>query len=321
MAEDLGTVRRERDNSVAMSRRGRYLSHWREYVAVSPFFVLFLAFAVIPLGYAGYISLRSWDGLGPSTYVGNDQWVRLFTTGEFWKAAANTVVIFLMGQVPVLVGALVAAIVLSRPRLRGRGFYQAAFFLPQVTSLVVVAIVFQAVFGNTYGIIDMFLRMLGLPEIHFMTTAWGARFVIALMIIWRGFGFFLIVFMAGLSAIDSALFEAARLDGASPVQIVRWVTLPALRPTLIFASLTGTIGGLQMFTEPQVLFGGPGPGNGGMTMMLLQYEYLGGPGMSMTTSSVKLDLGWATVVGWAIFVILLVLAVASSRLVKTSNED
>ncbi len=303
------------------TRRTRYLAHWREYVAVSPFFVLFIAFSAIPLGYAVYISMRSWSGLGPSTYVGDAQWVRLFTTSEFWSAAGNTVLIFLMGQVPVVVGALIAAIVLSQQRLRGRGFYQTAFFLPQVTSLVVVAIVFEAVFGNEFGIIDMFLRMLHLHQIQFMSGAWGARFVIALMIIWRGFGFFLVVFMAGLAAIDKSLFEAARIDGAGPVRTVWSVTLPALRPTVIFASLTGVISGLQIFTEPQVLFGGGGPGNGGMTMMLLQYEYLGGPGLSMTTSPVTPDLGWATVIGWATFALLLVVALVTYRFMNTSDED
>ncbi|WIB62110.1 sugar ABC transporter permease (plasmid) [Curtobacterium sp. MCLR17_007] len=303
------------------ARRG-LIGYWREYVSVAPFFIIFACFSIIPLIYAGYLSTQKWDGLGASQYVGLDQWVRLFSSGEFLFAAGNTIVIFVMGQVPVVLGALVAAVLLSQPRLRGRAFYQAAFFLPQVTSLVVVAVVFQAVFSTRFGIVNFLAQLVGLPTTDFLNDPWATRVVIALMIIWRGFGYFLVIFMAGLSSIDGSLYEAARIDGAGPTRILSSITIPMLRPTVIFVSLTGTIGGLQLFTEPQLLFAGTnGPGNAGQTMLLLQYQYLGGPGSAGFSSPVHQDLGYATVIGWATFIILLIIAAISYRFLKNPMED
>ncbi|MCU1527585.1 MAG: binding-protein-dependent transport system inner rane component [Frondihabitans sp.] len=303
-------------------KRNGLIAYWREYVSIAPFFIVFACFSIIPLGYAAYLSTQKWDGIGTSKYVGLDQWTRLFTSGDFWYAAGNTFLIFAMGQIPVVIGALVAAVILSQPRLRGRAFYQAAFFLPQVTSLVVVAVVFQAVFSNQFGIVNVIARVLGLPQSDLLNEPWGIRIVIALMIIWRGFGYFLVVFMAGLSAIDTSLFEAARIDGGGPLRILTSITVPLLRPTVIFVTLTGTISGLQIFTEPQLLFGGGnGVGNGGLTMMLLQYQYLGGPGSAGASSPVHADLGYATVIGWATFAILLVIAAVTYRFLKNPLED
>jgi ABC-type sugar transport system permease subunit len=127
------------------------------------------------------------------------------------------------------------------------------------------------------------------------------KLVIAMMVVWRGFGYFLILFMAGISAIDRSIGEAAQIDGAGAVRVFRSITLPLLTPTMVFVTLTGAIAGMQIFTEPQLLFKGTGgPNNGSLTMMLLQYEYLGGIGSSGTVQLVKPDLGFAAVIGWVI---------------------
>ncbi|UNX54031.1 sugar ABC transporter permease [Georgenia sp. TF02-10] len=301
-----------------MERRRRAArGYWREYLSVSPFFLVFVAFSVIPLGYAVYLTTQKWDGLGPSEFVGWGQWERFFEQGDFWPAMWNTILIFLMGQVPVVIGALIAAVVLSRPRLRGRGFYQSAFFLPQVTSLVAITVVFQSFFSGRFGFVNVIAHYLGLPVVDWLNSPWGTRIVIALMIFWRGFGYFLVLFMAGLSAIDRSLYEAARLDGAGGARIFWSITVPLLRPTLLFVILTGTISGLQIFTEPQLLFSGQsGPDKAGLTMMLLQYQYLGGPGSQAGYSPVPTDLGYATVIGWAIFILLLVIALFNYRFLR-----
>ncbi|HEX4402871.1 MAG TPA: sugar ABC transporter permease [Galbitalea sp.] len=280
-------------------------------------------FGIIPLIYAIYLSLLKWDGLSNPIFVGGAQWVRLFTTPDVWQALGNTVLIFAFGQIPVILGALVGASLLSQPRLRFRSFYQTAFFLPQVTSLVAVAIVFQSIFSDKYGLMNDVLKAIGLPQQGWLSNSWEIKAVIALMIIWRGFGYFLIIFMAGMSSIDQSLFEAARVDGAGPRRIFTAITIPLLIPTIVFVALTGTIAGLQIFTEPQVLFSGStsagGPNNAGMTMMLLQYQYLGGVGSA--DISVQPDLGFASVIGWVIFILLVVIAVANNRLLRNSWRE
>ncbi|MFC8266887.1 carbohydrate ABC transporter permease [Streptomyces cinereoruber] len=301
------------------------LSHWREYVAIAPFFVLFAAFGIIPLVYALYLSTQRWDGLTEPEFVGLDQWARLFDTTEVVTAAGNTALVFLLGQIPVVVGALIAATLLSRPRLRFRGLYQTAFFLPQVTSVVAVTIVFQSLFANQYGFVNNILSALGLSTQEWLSDPWKMKLVIALMVIWRGFGYFLLLFMAGISAIDRSVLEAAQIDGAGPVRSFWSIILPLLAPTMVFVTLTGAIAGVQIFTEPQVLFAqtgsAGGPNNGGLTMMLLQYEYLGGIGSSGTNQLVKPDLGFAAVIGWVIFLALVLLALLNNRLLRRSFGD
>lgn len=304
------------------SKQRSAFAYWREYLSVAPFFLVFIAFALIPLIYAAYLTTQSWDGLGPSEFVGLQQWERFFRKGDFWPAMGNTILIFLMGQIPVVLGALVAAVVLARPKLRGRGFYQTAFFLPQVTSLVAITVVFQSFFSGRFGFVNLIASYLGLPIVDWLNDPWGTRIVIALMIFWRGFGYFLVIFLAGLSAIDRSLYEAATLDGASGTRTFWSITVPLLRPTLLFVILTGTISGLQIFTEPQLLFSGQaGPQDAGLTMMLLQYQYLGGPGSVAGYSPVPTDLGYATVIGWATFILLLGIAMINYRLLKKPVDE
>lgn len=154
-------------------RKKTLLRYWREYLAISPFYILFAAFGLFPLGFAVYLSMVSWDGLGDIEWVGADQFTRLFSSGEFTKALGNTVIIFLSAQIPVILASLGAAALLSSPKLRARGWYQTMFFLPQVTSIVAVAIVFQSLFSNEYGIINTFLEWIGLASVPWMTTEWG----------------------------------------------------------------------------------------------------------------------------------------------------
>jgi cellobiose transport system permease protein len=315
-------TRRKSDKQVPRPKY-RIWSYWREYASISPFFVLFALFGIIPLIYALRLSLLKWDGLTDPIFVGGAQWLRLFTSHDVWQALANTVLIFAFGQVPVILGALVGAALLSQPRLRFRSFYQTAFFLPQVTSLVAVAIVFQSIFSDKFGLMNSLLKGIGLPAQNWLSNTWEIKVVIALMIIWRGFGYFLIIFMAGMSSIDQSLFEAARVDGASPRRIFTAITIPLLVPTIVFVALTGTISGLQIFTEPQILFTGStsvgGPNSAGMTLMLLQYQYLGGEGSG--DISVQPDLGFASVVGWVIFVLLVVVALTNNRLLRNSWRE
>ena len=311
------TSRRTATTPRRRSQRPAVLRYWREYLAISPFYVLFAVFGLFPLGFAVYLSTVRWDGLGELEHVGLDQFVRLVSTGEFLDALGNTVIIFLIAQVPVIFASLGAAALLSSPRLRGRGLYQTLFFLPQVTSIVAVAIVFQSLFSNEFGIINALLEGLGLRSVPWMTTEWGVRIVVALMIFWRSFGYFVVIFLAGISSIPPSLYEAARLDGAGPWRILRSITVPMIWPTILFVTVTGTISGFQIFTEPQVLTNGlGGPDGSVVTLMFLQVEYMG-----TTLPTVAPDLGFATTIGWGIFAVLIVLAVLNARVINGRRKE
>ncbi|MCL8017230.1 carbohydrate ABC transporter permease [Streptomyces sp. AS02] len=286
------------------------------YLSVSPFFVMFAVFGIFPLFVAGYLSLHRWDGLAPMRYVGFDQFTRLADDPEFWHALLTTLEIFAMSQVPLAVAALSAAFLLSNQRLRLRGLYQTIYFLPQVTSIVVIAIVFASIFGNNYGLINRTLGWLHLPTLDWMTSTWGVNTVIALMIIWRGFGYLVLFFMAGMAAIPPELYEAADLDGARPARQLWSITLPMMRPTIVFAMLTGIVGGMQVFTEPQVLVGSLGTNSPGVTMMLLQYDYIG----QNPVAGAETDLGYASAIGWAVFVVVALASLASWAATRATSE-
>ncbi|MEV6507692.1 sugar ABC transporter permease [Streptomyces sp. NPDC051642] len=286
------------------------------YLAVAPFFVLFTVFGIFPLVVAGYLSLHRWDGLSPMRYVGFDQFSRLADDPQFWHALLTTLEIFAMSQVPLAIAALVGAFLLSNARLRFRGLYQTIYFLPQVTSIVVIAIVFQSLFGSNFGVINRLLEWLHLPSVGWMTSQWGVNTVVALMIIWRGFGYLVLFFMAGMAAIPPELYEAAEIDGARPARQLWSITLPMLRPTIVFAMLTGIVGGLQVFTEPQVLIGNLGTDVPGVTLMLLQYDYIG----RNPAVGAQPDLGYASAIGWAVFIVV-ALASALSWTVSRRTSD
>ncbi|TDE08339.1 carbohydrate ABC transporter permease [Jiangella asiatica] len=317
MTQTATTRRPGKTTTPQLRKRRSLLRYWREYLAISPFFILFAAFGLFPLLFAVYLSMVSWDGLGDIEWVGPDQFVRLFSSGEFTHALGNTVIIFLTAQVPVILASLGAAALLSSPKLRARGLYQTMFFLPQVTSIVAVAIVFQSLFSNEYGIINAILEGVGLSSVPWMTTEWGVRLVVSIMIFWRSFGYFVVIFLAGISSIPPTLYEAARLDGAGSWRILRSITIPMILPTVAFVAVTGTISGFQIFTEPQVLTNGlGGPNDSVVTMMFLQVRYMGA-----TLQTVPTDLGFATAIGWGIFVVLILLAVLNARVIAKRRKE
>lgn len=292
-------------------------SNWHLYLAISPFFILFGIFGIGPLFYAGWLSLHRWNGLSAPVFVGFDQFLRLVRDGAFLDALLTTILIFIMAQIPLVIGALAAAATLAQLKGRARAFYQTALFVPQITSLVMVAVVFQSLFSGSYGIVNRALGALGFPIIDWLADWWGIKWVIALMVIWRGFGYFMVIFLAGLAAIPPSLYDAAKIDGAGAFRTFWSITLPLLRPTIVFVVIISSIGGLQLFTEPQVLFNGlGGPNNAGRTIMLLQYQYLGS-----TLGSASLpDLGYATTISIATFVILLVVSLAQARVLRRSLQ-
>ncbi|GAB2934675.1 hypothetical protein GCM10027075_38990 [Streptomyces heilongjiangensis] len=162
---------------------------------------------MFPLGIAAHLSLHKWDGIGAMQYVGFEQFHRLLDDGQFWQSVLTTVEVFVMSQIPMVVAALAAAFVLSSDRPCLRGLYQTVHFLPQVTSIVVIAIVFQLLFGSNFGMINRLLVAVGFPSVEWMASTRGADTVIALMIIWRGFGYPVIFFMAGMAATPPELYR------------------------------------------------------------------------------------------------------------------
>ena len=275
---------------------------WREmvkhrviYLFISPFYILFAIFGLFPVIFSLYLAFNKWDGIGRMRFTGLNQFRYLLTDIQFWKAIWNTLEIWVYSTIPMLFFALVIAFLLNSVYLKYRTVYRVAYFLPNVTSIVAVAIIFNTLFGNNYGFLNFVLASIGLEPVEWLNSAFWIKIAIASMVVWRWTGYNAIIYLAGLQSIPSDLYEAARIDGASTAQTFFRITIPLLRPVILFTVLTSTIGGMQVFTEPQVLLGnGGGPGGAGMTIVLYLYQL----------AFVKYLFGYASTVAWGLFVVI-----------------
>jgi cellobiose transport system permease protein len=295
-------VRRQR-----MSRLDLKLS---PYLYISPFFILFALVGLFPLVYTGYLSLHDWDRLyyQRGEFVGLENYRFVLSDPVFIKSLVNTFSIFLMSSVPqVIVAVAVAALLDSR--LRGSTFWRMSVLLPFVVAPAAAVLIFGSLFADQYGVINGILEWLGLEPVRWHVDRWWSHFAIAGMVNWRWTGYNALIFLAAMQAVPRDLYAAAALDGASNFQQFRKITVPAIRPTIVFTVIVATIAGMQVLAEP-LLFGG-GSITGGsdrqfQTLSLYLYEV----GFS------RWEFGYASAASWATFALILLAAVVAYLLVS-----
>ena len=291
-------------------RRRRRRENLPLYIAISPFYLLFAVFGLFPILFSIVLSFTDWDGMGEISFVGLAQYQFLVTDDRFWNAVGNTFIIWILSTVPMLFLAMAIAFLLHQ-NIRFTPLYRVAFFLPNVTSMVAMAIVFGSVFSDTFGLVNSAMTALGLDAVPWLSSPWGIKITIAAMVIWRFTGYNAIIYLAGLQSIPTDLYDAARVDGASLLQVFFRITIPLMRPIILFTVITSTIGGLSLFTEPQVLLGdGGGAGEAGMTIVLYQYNQ----------AFTEFDFGYGSAIAWALFLIAAVFAIINWRLVSGRGD-
>ncbi|MBG0829909.1 sugar ABC transporter permease [Planomonospora sp. ID67723] len=269
------------------------------YFLVSPYFLLFAVFGLFPLVYTAWVSLHDWELAGDKTFLGLDNYAELIADEAFWNAVVNTLGIFVISTIPQLVLALMLANALNK-RIRGRLFFRLGILLPLVTSVVAVAVVFTQLYGRDYGMINWFLGLFGVEAIEWQNQSWTAWIAISTMIDWRWTGYNAIILLAAMQTIPKDLYEAASLDGASPRRQFWQITVPMLRPTLVFVVFVSTIGGLTLFAEP-VMFEGNPTMAGGATG---QYQTVA---MFIVKEAFRdFDMGYASAAAWMLFALILV---------------
>ncbi|MEU8383219.1 sugar ABC transporter permease [Streptosporangium sp. NPDC048865] len=269
------------------------------YFLVSPYFLLFAIFGIFPLGYTLWVSLHEWELAGDKTLVGLDNYIELITDEAFWNAVFNTLGMFVMSTIPQLVLALLLANALNK-RIRGRLFFRLGVLLPLITSVVAVAVVFTQLYGRDYGMINWFLSFFGVDAINWQNEKWSSWIAISTMIDWRWTGYNAIILLAAMQTIPKDLYEAAAIDGATPRRQFWQITIPMLRPTIIFVVFISTIGGLTLFTEP-VMFDGNPTMSGGATG---QYQTVA---MFIVKEAFRdFDFGYAAAASWLLFALILI---------------
>ena len=226
------------------------------YLYISPFFILFAIFGLFPILFSFYLGFQRWNGFGEMEFVGLRNFELILGDALFWKSLSNTLIIGILGTVPQLIVAILLAFALNSAIVRFKNFFRVSIFLPYVTSTVAVAIVFGIMFNNQdFGLINIVIGWFGIDPVSWGTTEWGVKVAIATMIFWRWVGYNTIIYLAGLQSIPYDLYEAAKIDGATVYQQIRYITIPMLKPVIIFTVFLSTIGSLQIFAEPLVFLG------------------------------------------------------------------
>ncbi len=254
---------------VTPAPRGRRRVRWAPYLFLAPFLAAFAVFWTWPIAYSLFLSFVN-TRQRPWTFDPGFNWGRLLNDGAFWDAFGHTALILVV-QVPVMLALAVAlAMAFDSDLLRLKGFYRFAFFAPLVLGAVPYSAVFRLIFNADFGILNYGLATLGLPSVQWLFESTPALVTIMIALTWRWTGYNAIILLSGLQSIPRALYEAARIDGASAWQQFWGITLPLLRPVLLFTFVLSTIGTLQLFTEPWLI---TNTGPGGATETLVTYLY------------------------------------------------
>lgn len=295
---------------IALSQK---LSRWdvkvSPYLYISPFFILFAVTGLFPLVYTAWVSMHEWNLIGgQGDFVGFDNFAFVLSQPPFWIALRNTFSIFLISAVPQIAFALLIAAVLDR-NLRAKTFWRMGVLLPYVVAPVAVTLIFSNMFGDQYGLINNLLGDIGIDPIGWHSEVLPSHIAIATMVNFRWTGYTALILLAAMQAIPRDYYEAAMIDGAGIVRQFFSITIPQLRPTLIFVIVTSTIGGLQIFDEPR-LYDSVGQGGASSQWMTITiYLYNLGWG--------QLNFGRAAAVAWLLFLIIVIVGLLNVAITRS----
>ena len=280
------------------------------YIFISPFYILFVLFLAGPAVFAFLLSFTAWNGVDVIRAVGVANYAHLLTDGSFGLSIVNTLWYMFSSLFVVCPLALVLALVLNSGLVRGKWLFRTIYFIPAVTSVVAIAIMFLLLYDKDYGLINAGLQAVGLPTVDWLGDPTMAKIAVIGLIIWRWTGFIMIYFLAGLQAIPREMHEAAWVDGANRWQSFLHVTIPLLRPVILFVAVIVLIGSAQVFEEPYILTRG-GPADATLSIV----EYLYRQGFEF------LRLGYASAIGVALFVAIFALSLLQMRFLGAFRED
>ena len=296
--------RRSKNNSL------NYKLDKKAWLFVIPSIILVTAFVFYPMIQAFLTSLQS--GMGNNlNFVGIDNYKRLLTDSTFKKALFNTMT-YLIIQVPIMIIlALVISVLLNDKKLKARGFFRTAIFLPCVTSLVAYSIIFKSLFA-TDGFVNAFLMKINLiaEPIAWVTHPIWAKVLIIVAITWRWTGYNMVFYLAGMQSIDDSIYEAAEIEGASAFTIFKSITLPLLKPIILFTTINSTIGTLQLFDETVNITNG-GPANATITISQYIYNLL---------FKYSPNFGYAAAISYVIVFIIVILSFIQLKAGGDKNE-
>lgn len=295
-------ARRRTTSARGVLRRAR--KEWTAYLFLLPSLLQFLVFTVFSVAFSFYLSFHEWNILEPEKpYVGLENYARLLRDRRVLEAIWNTIYFTAVSVPLTLAGGLLAALLLNN-QIRGRGLFRAMYYLPGITSGVVVAIIWKWVFNGDFGLINYYLMQAGLisEPIRWLTDPNLAMPSVILVSVWGGVGGCMIIYLAGLQAIPEEIYDAARVDGAGPVRRLVSITIPLLGPSTFFLLITAIIGAFQQFGLPYLLTAG-GPLRRTTTIAYYLYQ----------SAFKNLEMGYAAAISYVLFAMIFVFTLVQMR--------
>jgi len=272
------------------------------YLYLLPAFVVIVAFQILPIFYSLFVSFFEWDIIRARRFVGLGNYLNLFHDVEFWQALFNTTMFAAGSVVFGLAISLFIAVLLSR-KIAGLNCYRMAYFIPYVTAMTAVAIVWKWLFNPQFGLLNYLLSLVGLPGTRWLQDPFWARVAVIIFVIWKTMGFNILIFLTRLLDIDKSFYEAAEIDGAGPWRIFRYITWPLLGPTTLFLLIISTIFSFQMFVPVYIMTPDGGPANSCSTMVFFLYE----------NAYVDFRMGYACSIAYVLFFIILALTLIQRK--------
>ena len=283
------------------------------YLFILPFFITFITFSVYPIFYSLYLSFTVTDPLSGSTkYVGFENYIRLVSSGFFFQSVLNTLIIWIISIIPQLTLALILSLLLSSKWVKGRNALRSIYYFPNLVTPVTIGVLFGMLFSSPGGTINNIFQAFGITSepVNFAYSPFLSRLVVGLAICWQNFGYNVVFFTAGLNSISRNVYEAAEVDGANSVQKTFRITLPLMKPILIYVLITSIIGGLQIFDVSTMVFKDV-PGN--MTTTMVQYMY--------ESAFERWQLGYGAAAAYGIFIIIAVFSLILLKVTAKKSDD
>ncbi len=271
------------------------------YLFILPAMTVFTVFFVYPLFYTIYISLNLWLQIRSPVFVGLENYGEVFRDPGFWNAMKNTIYYSLMVVAPVVVCALVLAVLVNNQRFL-QNFFKSLFYIPFISSNIVIAVVWRWIYQYEHGILNYFLGLFGIQGPLWLSNVHTALPAISIVGIWRTIGYYMVIYLAGLQSIPSELYEAATIDGSSKPKSFLYITLPMLRPITLIVIILATINAFQVFGTIYIMTSG-GPVEATTTAVWKIYH----------ASFVQFRPGYGAVLGFVLFIVILVIALAQMR--------
>lgn len=277
------------------------------YLFILPFFILFLAFQLVPTIWTVYISLTEWKGIGSPEFCGLDNYKKMLIDNMFWDALKNTVVYWITGLILILILSVIIASLLNSPLLRGKTFFKTVTFLPNICAAIAMGLIFRMLFDENVGLFNEAISALGFSKVPWLTSTQYSKIPVIMLNVWRNTPWFTMIVFSGLLNIPRDYYEAATVDGANKWKQFVYITLPSLGNILFFCSITLTVDSWKLFNESYIL---PGPSTSNTS--LFQYMYEAGFNI--------FNMGYASAIGVILIVILAILSVVQLVVRRRQGE-